>query len=300
MQEALMLHPPFIQAVRFPQKFHTTVDALRLDVVHPVVSGNKWYKLRPYLEDAGKQNKKAVLTFGGAYSNHIVATAAACSAEGLQSIGVIRGERPDNLSATLQDAERFGMQLFFVSRTAYRSKEIPEAVKNRFDSGELYVIPEGGYGRQGSEGAAEILSLAETQSYTHIVAACGTGTMLSGLINAALPQQHLIGISILKGHTGLEQSIRHLLHHPSTESFRILHDYHFGGYAQSTPELFAFMNDLYASSGIPTDFVYTGKLFYAVHDLLQKDFFPSGSKVLIIHSGGLQGNRSLAAGTLIY
>jgi 1-aminocyclopropane-1-carboxylate deaminase len=300
MHEALVLQPPFIQTVHFPQKFRTTADVLRLDVLHTVVSGNKWFKLQPYLQEAQELQKKTVLTFGGAYSNHIAATAAACHAHGLQSIGIIRGERPDALSPALEDAAHYGMKLCFVSRTAYTAKAVPEEVWQQHDRNNLYIIAEGGYGKKGSEGAMQILASVDTSSYTHILAACGTGTMLSGLVNAALPHQQVMGVSVLKNHTGLEEDVRQLLHHAQSASFQLLHDYHFGGYAKSTPALFAFMNGLYASGNVATDFVYTGKLFYAAYDLLKKGFFADEARLLLIHSGGLQGNRSLKQGTLIY
>ena len=279
-------------------KFHTTIDVLRLDEIHPIVSGNKWFKLKNYLFDALANNKKAILTFGGTYSNHIVATAAASHYYKIKSIGIIRGERPKILSHTLQQALSYEMELFFISRNDYKEKVIPgEALRNH-DPGTVYLVDEGGYGKIGMLGAMEILEQLNSNDYSHIIAAVGTGTTLSGIISAAHPDQKIIGIPVLKDDS-LELKIRALLP-TERQRFQLIFDYHFGGYAKTSPELIQFMNNWYKQTGMPTDFVYTGKLFYAANDLLRKDFFPIGSKILIIHSGGLQGNLSLQQGTLIF
>jgi 1-aminocyclopropane-1-carboxylate deaminase len=281
-------------------KFHTTVDVLRLDLVHPVVSGNKWFKLKKYLEDAGHQNKKTILTFGGAFSNHIVASAAAAKLYDLKSIGIIRGERSQNLSHTLKDALSFGMQLFFISREEYKTKKIPVEIYGEYARGDLYVINEGGYGNKGMQGARNILKDIDAAQYTHIVCATGTGTMLAGLVAASNSNQIVTGISVLKNNLSLQKEINELLPKEKQNQFQLLHQYHFGGYAKHTSPLIKFMNDWYVQTGIPSDFVYTGKLFFAVNDLILGSYFPADSKILIIHSGGLQGNLSLPKGTLIF
>jgi len=281
-------------------KFHTTVDVLRLDLIHPVVSGNKWFKLKEYLEDARHQNKKTILTFGGAFSNHIVATAAAAKLYDLKSIGIIRGERPENLSHTLKNALSFGMQLHFISRKEYKTKKIPEEIVNTPVPDDLYVINEGGYGNKGMLGARHILNDVDASQYTHIIAAAGTGTMLAGLVAASNLSQIVVGISVLKNNVSLQKEINDLLPKEKQDQFQLLHQYHFGGYAKHTPQLIQFMNDWNAQTGIPSDFVYTGKLFFAVNDLIGKSYFPENSQILIIHSGGLQGNLSLQKGTLIF
>lgn len=296
-----LFQPPRIMTVQnkiYADKM-VTVGVLRLDEIHPVISGNKWFKLKAYLADAMQQQKKVIVTFGGAYSNHIVATAAACALNGFRAIGIIRGEAPAVLSPTLLDAQHYGMQLFFTSRTDYKSKIIPADVYKVFKKNALYFIPEGGYGIKGMEGSMDILKSFDTASYTHIIAAVGTGTMLSGLIRAAAPHQEVIGISVLKNNFSAATEIQKLTGMPTT-SFRILHDYHFGGYAKHTPELLQFMNDWYTQTLIPTDFVYTGKTFFAADQLIRNNFFKPGCSVLLIQSGGLQGNRSLPAGTLRY
>ena len=270
------------------------VDVLRIDKIHPVVSGNKWFKLRFYLEEARQQHKKTIVTFGGAWSNHILATAAACRLNNLNCIGIIRGEEPATLSATLQEALQLGMQLVFISREAYKSKQLPASLMNKDD---CYIINEGGYGIAGAKGATTILEYHHKDNYTHICCAAGTGTMTAGLLMYSCPAD-IISVSVLKNNFGLEKDIRQLTNECKTPF--IIHDYHFGGYAKYTSALFSFMNEFYKQTAIPSDFVYTGKLFFAVHDLINNHYFKQGSKLLVIHSGGLQGNRSLSKGTLIF
>lgn len=279
--------------------YQLPVDVLRLDLLHPTISGNKWFKLKEYLRHAKAEEKTTLLTFGGAFSNHIVATAASAQMQGLKSIGIIRGEEPKVLSHTLIAAKSYGMQLFFISREAYKHKAIPE-VYRQFNRTEIYEIPEGGYGNLGMAGAKDILGQFEASSYTHIVSAVGTGTTLAGLIDAAHSHQKIIGIPVLKNIFSLQQEIEDLLPVEKGPSFELIFDYHFGGYAKQTTGLLAFMNELYQKSGIPTDFVYTGKVFYAVIDLFKKGYFSDQDQVLLVHTGGLQGNLSLPKGTLIF
>ena len=271
------------------------VDVLRTDLLHPVISGNKWYKLRFYLEEAIQKQVQLVVTFGGPWSNHIVATAAACKWKGIPCAGIIRGEEPEQWSDTLLEAKHFGMQLFFSSREDFRAKKIRASLLLQ----DPFIIAEGGYGEAGVQGAATMLDDFKLEKYSHIVCAVGTGTMIAGLLQRALPQQQVTGIPVLKVGDGFEQHIIPFLkqgHAP----YKMIYDYHFGGYAKQTDELITFMNELHTQTSVPTDFVYTGKLFYAVNDLAQKGYFPEGSSILIVHSGGLQGNRSLEKGTLNY
>jgi 1-aminocyclopropane-1-carboxylate deaminase len=296
------IHPDHIRVdpVRFAQKFHTTVDVLRLDLVHPVISGNKWFKLKEYLKEANDHGKRAIVTFGGAYSNHIVATAAAARQIGLPSIGIVRGEKPTVLSHTLNDAESYGMKLHFISREEYKKRMIPFELYDQYPSEQLYIIDEGGYGPLGVLGAKDILRQFNSSSYTHIVDVVGTGTTIAGLVASSLPHQNIIGISSMKNNYSLESEIKALLPADTIKQPVLIHDYHFGGYAKHPKELIDFMNAWFRITGIPTDFVYTGKLFFAINDLIEKEYFPSSSKLLAIHSGGLQGNLSLPKGTLIF
>ncbi len=291
------LAKPQIQRLSsFSKEYNIIIDVLRLDRIHPIVSGNKWYKLKYYLNDAIKQNKKTVLTFGGAYSNHIIATAFACKEFGLKSIGIIRGEESLVISATLKQAKLFGMDLHFVSRKEYNNK-------NNFAQKykDTYVINEGGAGELGILGAADILKEIKYKNYTHIICACGTGTMISGLIKSSNLNQKIIGIAVLKGFEGLEKNIIEQVNTEVDASrVKIFHDYHFGGYAKHPINLIKWMNFFWQREHIPTDIVYTSKLFYGVNDLLQKNYFPKNSNLLIIHSGGLQGNSSLPLGQLLF
>lgn len=298
--ELLHLKNCRVDAITSLSKFHTTVDVLRLDLIHPVVSGNKWFKLKNYLKDAELSHKKTIVTFGGAYSNHIVATAVATKAMRLKSVGIIRGEKPNLLSHTLENALHHGMELYFVSRENYKNKKVPTEIFLKNSKEEMYVINEGGYGAKGVEGAKEILKFIDVSNYTHILAAVGTGTTLAGLIEASLPHQKVIGISVLKNYFSLAQEIENLISTENRKRFMLLHDYHFGGYAKHPKTLIDFMNEWFLQTTLPSDFVYTGKLFYAANDLIQKNFFGEESRMLIIHSGGLQGNNSLPEGTLIF
>lgn len=270
------------------------VAILRLDKIHPVISGNKWFKLQLYIEEAKRLQKKTIVTYGGAWSNHIIAAAAACKDNDFNSIGIIRGEKPAKISTTLFYAQGFGMILFYTSRDDFKNKKVPEAVTGE----DLYVIPEGGYGMLGANGAATILNHCKKKYFSHFCCAVGTGTMMAGLIQSTSKDQQVTGISVMKNNNELEIKIKSLLQ--AEKQFRLFHEYHFGGYAKYTPELITFMNNFYKQTNIPLDFVYTGKLIFAVFDLVQQNFFPPKSKLLLIHSGGLQGNASLEKGTLIY
>lgn len=270
-------------------------DILRLDLVHPIISGNKWFKLKYYLEEARTQDSSCVASFGGAYSNHIVALAYAAQINGFASIGFIRGDEATTLSSTLQEASSYGMKLIFIDRHAYRDKA---TVIKQYHQPGYYWIPEGGYGILGAKGAADILSVADCNSYTHIICATGTGTMMSGLILAAQPHQKIIGISVLKNHVSIADEIKALIGASVGTDFECIHGYDFGGYAKHPESLLNFMRALWTTDQLPTDIVYTAKLCYAVKELVSTSYFPANSRLLLIHSGGLQGNRSLPSGSL--
>jgi 1-aminocyclopropane-1-carboxylate deaminase len=273
-----------------------TVDILRLDLLHPVVSGNKWFKLKEYLSEAIEQQKKVLATFGGAYSNHIVATAFAAKENGMKSLGFIRGEPGKYTSHSLVEAASYGMEIRYINRSLFPD---PVTIMREHDHPSLYWIREGGYGTRGAIGAATILHQVCLSDYSDIVCATGTGTMLAGLIKSALPGQRLTGISVLKNTPTLRDEIDQLLRTEERQkNYQLLDGYTFGGYAKHTPVLLESMRSLWEAERIPSDFVYTGKLFFAVKDLLSKGYFAEKSRVLVIHSGGLQGNASLPAGTL--
>ena len=282
---------PVIRPI-FKQK-DILVYVLRLDKCDPVVSGNKWFKLRFYLEEAIKSNKKTIVTYGGPWSNHLVATAAASKKMGLKSLGYVRGEKPALFSHTLNSALSLGMELQFLSRDAYATQRRKVELQTT-----NYVIPEGGYGMLGAKGASTITDLFNEEDFTHVLAAVGTGTMLAGIANA-LKNTTLIGIPVLKGKEALEKEVSSLLTEVSCP-WSMLEGFEWGGYAKHPAQLLEYMNLLYNSTKIPTDIVYTSKLFYAVEQLATNNFFKKGSRLLLIHSGGLQGNESLEKGALCF
>jgi 1-aminocyclopropane-1-carboxylate deaminase len=274
------------------------ISILRADLIDPVVSGNKWFKLQLYVRDAIAAGKTTLATFGGPYSNHIVATSTYGASMGLETVGFIRGEKPVALSPTLTGAMENGMTLHFVSREDF---EQTEKILSHNQDPSWAWIPEGGYGITGAEGVKSMLTIKDTAPFDTIICAVGTGTMMAGLIKAAAPHQQVIGLSVLKNNISIDEEIKALLTlEESKKNFEINHDYHFGGYAKHTPALIDFMNDCYKKMELPLDFVYTAKLVYGVEDLATNGKFDPTSKILIIHSGGLQGNRSFKKGTFIF
>ncbi len=272
------------------------INILRADVLDPVVSGNKWFKLQFYVRDAMAAGKTTLATFGGPYSNHIIATAKYGASMGLNTVGFIRGEKPTTLSPTLTDAIQHGMTLHFVSREDFEQRE--KIIEKNQDPNWAWV-PEGGYGITGAEGAKSMLTIKDSSSYDTIICAVGTGTMMAGLIKAAAPHQKVTGLSVLKNNISIDAAIKALLtKEEANKNFEMIHDYHFGGYAKHKPALIDFMNECYKKMELPLDFVYTAKLMYGVRDLATKGKFEPSSKILVIHSGGLQGNRSFKKGTL--
>ncbi len=291
-------HKVFIQTIQFSSAVNDCkTKILRLDAIHPTISGNKFFKLKLHIAKALAEGYSTIATFGGAYSNHVVASACACKEFGLQSVGIIRGEEPANKSDSLIKAVSFGMQLKYVSREDFKHKE---AIENRYKDENYYWINEGGYSCLGAEGAKDICSWID-ESYTDIVCAMGTGTMMAGLVIGALPHQRVTGISVLKGATNLQKDMEALLKLTDLQKdYEVIDGYHFGGYAKHPKELIDWMNLFYQQNELPTDIVYTAKLCYAVNDLMQKGYFKPNSKIMLIHSGGLQGNLSLPVGTLVF
>ena len=268
----------------------------RLDLVHPVISGNKWYKLKYNLLSAREQGYKTLLSFGGAYSNHIHALAGAGSAYGFKTIGVIRGEEHLPLKPTLQFADDHGMQLYYLDRCDYRRKDSSEIIARlRQQLGEFFLIPEGGSNALAVKGCAEIIADIDV-SFDVISCACGTGGTLTGLIVGLQGTRQALGVAVLKGarflyeevNTLLQQSINH--HYGN---WMINFDYHFGGYAKTTAELFDFMHRFETRHGIPLEQVYTGKMLFALYDLIDKGEWERGTTIVALHSGGLQGRDAL-------
>ncbi|TXH29816.1 MAG: 1-aminocyclopropane-1-carboxylate deaminase/D-cysteine desulfhydrase [Cyclobacteriaceae bacterium] len=258
----------------------------REDLNHPLVSGNKWWKLKYNLAEAQTQNKKTLLTFGGAYSNHIYATAAGAAELGFKSIGIIRGEETLPLNSTLSFAKQQGMSLHYVSRELYRTKtssQFIDALEQRF--GDFYLIPEGGTNALAVKGAAEFAQTLNTD-FDYLCCPIGTGGTLAGLING-LPKKKVIGFSVLKGGEFLVDDIRALT--TVNGNWNVVSDYHFGGYAKTNSALEQFIRTYEANHAIPLDQVYTGKMMAGIYDLIQKGHFVKGNTILAIHTGGLQG-----------
>ena len=261
----------------------------REDLIHPVVSGNKWRKLKYNLQKAKEEGKDTILSFGGAYSNHIHALAAAAKAFGIKSIGIIRGEENFPLNDTLSYASYCGMQLFYVSREEYKGKtEISfiNTLHKRF--GSFYLIPEGGYNYEGMKGCKEIVSEIDVK-YDVVCCACGTGTTFAGIISALPKEKKAIGFPVLKGGDFLYDEIHNLLPNDKQDNWHLETGYHFGGYAKWNNELLDFIKDFEKENGILLEQVYTGKLFFGIYDLIQKDFFKPGTSIVAVHTGGLQG-----------
>ena len=285
----------------FLQK-QVTVFVLRLDKIHTHISGNKIFKLHYFLEEALQSDQKTILTFGGAYSNHLAATAFACSLLQLKSIGIVRGQKPPQLSPTLQQCIDDGMLLKFISREEYNKKEDPAFIHDlKGEFGECIIVPEGGYHSAGAKGAALIFDLIKDKKITHICLATGTATTLAGILIAAKPEQTVIAVPVLKGITDMNERIKHLTGKPRKfKNLQLLNDYHFGGYAKKTGILINFINHCWLYYNLPLDFVYTAKMFFGVIESIKKDSFKKGSKIICLHTGGLQGNKSLPLNTLLF
>lgn len=272
----------------FLENKNVTLFMKREDLIHPYVSGNKFRKLKYNLAQAKKQNSATLLTFGGAFSNHILAVAAAGKEYDFKTIGIIRGEEllskiEDN--PTLKKAQDFGMIFEFVTRELYREKSslaFIQQVKDKF--GDFYLIPEGGTNDLAVKGCEEILT-DEDNEFDYICCAIGTGGTISGIINCSKNSQQVLGFPSLKGEF-LKEDIRKFA---TNSNWDLITDYHFGGYAKVSEELVLFINKFYHEHEIALDPIYTGKMMYGVLDLIDKNYFPMNSKILVIHTGGLQG-----------
>lgn len=284
------------QPVNIPLAYGISLTIKREDLLHPHISGNKFRKLKYNILAAKEQGKKALLTFGGAFSNHIAAAAAAGKEYGFATIGIIRGDELAGKIAenpTLSFAQQCGMRLKFVSREDYRKKAEPDFLQLlTAEFGDCYILPEGGTNTLAVQGCEEILT-DEDAHFTHVCLAVGTGGTISGIINSAGDNQQVIGFPALKN-AQLWDDIRTFATNPN---WLLQEDYHFGGYGKVTPQLVSFINDFYEETGIPLDPVYTAKMVFGVIDLARNGYFPQNSRILLIHTGGLQGiagmNRQL-------
>lgn len=262
----------------------------REDQNHLHISGNKWWKLKYNLAEAKRQGKKILLTFGGAYSNHIYSTAAAANECGFQSIGIIRGEETLPLNPTLQFAIENGMELHYVDREAYRKKSEPEFINKLHDQFEdFYLIPEGGTNELAVKGATEFAQdYLSKIAFDFLFLPVGTGGTIAGIIKGLKGERNIIGVPVLKNGDFLTEEINPYLNQ-NFSNWSLLTEYHHGGYAKTTPALSAFIKEMETKHHLPLDHVYTGKLFWAVMEEIKKGVFPKGSVILVLHTGGLQG-----------
>lgn len=257
-------------------------------LIHPTISGNKYRKLKYNLLEAQKLGKTSLLTFGGAYSNHIAAVAAAGKEFGFSTIGIIRGEELlDKIESnpTLKFARSCGMTFKFVSREAFREKTSVSFVQSlEQEFGDFYLIPEGGTNALAVKGCEEILNDADFE-FDYVCCSVGTGGTISGLINSSQPHQKILGFPALKGDFLREEIAKFA----SQSNWELVNTYHFGGYAKINPELISFINAFKTKYGVPLDPIYTGKMLFGIFDMMKNGYFPKGSKILAIHTGGLQG-----------
>ncbi|MDB5136578.1 MAG: pyridoxal-phosphate dependent enzyme [Mucilaginibacter sp.] len=258
----------------------------RDDLIHPIISGNKWRKLKYLLKQAQSEQKTHLVTFGGAYSNHLLAMAAAAAKFGFKSTGIVRGEEVNN--DTLFLCRLHGMNLLFTDRESYRDK--PALFNKHFaDDEKAFFIDEGGASALAAQGCSELIDEL-TENYDHIFCACGTGTTAAGIITG-ITQHGLTtqfhGIPVLKNGEFLKNDINNFLNEPA--DYHLHTEYHFGGYGKATDELIHFIKQFVANTGMLIEPVYTGKMLYALYDLIAKNHFKPGSRILAIHTGGIWG-----------
>ena len=273
-------------SISFPHNI--SVEIKREDLLHPFISGNKFRKLKYNIFEAQKLEKKTLLTFGGAFSNHIAAVAAAGEKYGFETIGIIRGEElVDKIdeNPTLTFAQNCGMTFEFWTRTDYRNKEDQKLIDNLLEKyGEFYLIPEGGTNSLAIKGCEEILTDQDAK-FDYICCAIGTGGTISGLINSSLPHQQVLGFPAVR-----QENLGELIdRNVNNKRWNLICDYHFGGYAKINAELVNFINDFKIQTTIQLDPVYTAKMVFGVVNLIATNYFPENSKILLIHTGGLQG-----------
>ncbi|MDE1465007.1 1-aminocyclopropane-1-carboxylate deaminase/D-cysteine desulfhydrase [Spartinivicinus poritis] len=293
---------PQLQAVNYPlfEQMNVQVSILRLDAVHSLLSGNKWYKLKNNLQIALQQGYQSLASFGGAHSNHIHALAAAGKLLKTRTVGFIRGYVSQPLTPTLLDAAEWGMQLHYLNRLDYQRRyeqEYWQELMAYFSLAKpVYWIPEGGSNLPGVQGCQDILlEVPSYQQFDTIVAACGTGATLAGIISVAKPHQKVLGVPVLKAEQWLQQAIQDWLTKLDTQGaqWQLLSNFHEGGYAKLSAELVAFMDNFTQTTNIPLDPVYTAKMMKAVVEEVKNKKIASGSRVLVVHTGGLQGCRGM-------
>ncbi len=277
----------------FLEEFGVELWIKREDKIHKQISGNKFRKLKYNIKEAQKLNKKNILTYGGAYSNHILAVAASGNLNGLKTIGIIRGEelgknldKTLSTNSTLAQAKEYGMKFEFVTREAYRNKntnEFIDGLKQKF--GDFYLVPEGGTNQLAIKGCEEILTIQD-KKFDYICVAVGTGGTISGLINSIQNHQKILGFPALKGDF-LKKDIEGLIR--KQNKWSLINEYHFGGYGKFNTDLIRFINEFKEKTKVLLDPIYTGKMIFGLVDLIKKGKFQKGTKILAIHTGGIQG-----------
>ena len=279
------------EQISFPflndKQIHLSIK--RLDKTHKYISGNKWFKLKYNLLEAKRQKARTILTFGGAFSNHIAATAFLGKEEGFNTIGIIRGEEYNPLNPTLSFAKKQGMKLKYLNRYNYKLKNTDnylDKLKNEFEN--IYLIPEGGTNKLAIKGTAEIIN--DNDQHDYVCCAVGTGGTIAGIINSSHENQKILGFPIINGHNILQKEIEKFT---NKNCWKLINKYHCGGYAKLSDKLINTINTFYKMFQIPLDGIYTGKMVLGVLDLIKKDYFPKGSTILLIHTGGIQGNIGL-------
>jgi 1-aminocyclopropane-1-carboxylate deaminase len=287
---SFLLKPPPYQeiSVKLPSGKGFNLNVKRLDLIHPYVNGNKWYKLKYNLEKAISMPHPRILSFGGSHSNHIYSLAAAGKHFGIETIGVIRGEQKE--SPTLDFARAHGMQLHFISREEYRNKYLDTSTKElRQKFGTFHLVPEGASNDEGVRGCEEILDKSDLD-FDIICLASGTASTLTGIVRSAGINQKVLGFSALKGGDFLRNNVlKNLLPKKRYPEFEMLTDYHFGGYAKWNLELLTFIRMMEQEHDLPLDQVYTGKMLFGVLDLINKGVIDREQRILCLHTGGLQG-----------
>ncbi|TYA74995.1 1-aminocyclopropane-1-carboxylate deaminase/D-cysteine desulfhydrase [Seonamhaeicola marinus] len=276
------------EPIVLPEEYGVKLFVKREDEIHPFVSGNKYRKLKYNLLKAKSLGEQTLVTFGGAFSNHIAAVAYAGKMYGFNTIGIIRGEELKTKveeNETLSFAKSNGMRFEFVSREMYRQKNETSFLKRLKEFfGDFYLVPEGGTNDLAVKGCEEILT-EDDKNFDYVCSAVGTGGTISGLINCSKPSQQVLGFPALKGDF-LKEDISKFV---KNSNWDLITDYHFGGYAKINEELVTFINEFNTENNIPLDPVYTGKMMFGIFDLIKKGFFKKGTKILAIHTGGLQG-----------
>lgn len=296
--EGRILLPESISILPIYHKNEIRISILRLDQIHPVISGNKLFKLYYYLTDAINSPPKHLITFGGAFSNHLVATAFACKSYGINCTGIVRGDEGETNSPSLISCLKYGMKLRFMNRQRFKKIAENPIGNQLFDAGKNIIIPMGGFGKEGARGAELINNYISEERYTHICVPVGTATTLAGLLLRDRKEK-VFAFPALKGLRDINDRLARL-GVGSTKRLTVISDFHFGGFARKSKELTDFMNWFYRQYSIPLDFVYSGKMMFGIFNMMDNGFFPPGTNILVIHTGGLQGNRSLLPGVLNY